>query len=148
MSYEFKFQKILSLKEREKDEAHNVYKESVAKFEEVAEKLYTYLKKKENIEAFQLDKLQTGLSVQDIRHHQQFIMNLEKTISYFQEQVMQARSRMYWYEEKLTEMNVEVKKYEKLKEKDFNVFLQAIKNDEGKQLDEVSVTQFMNRGIR
>jgi flagellar protein FliJ len=148
MSYQYRFERILTLKEKEKDEVNEQYKGAISKFELVAEKLYEFLKKKEELEVHQADKLQNGLSVQDIRHHQQFITNLEKTISYYQDLVIQARSRMNWYEEKLVDMNVEVKKYEKIKEKDLIIFQRNMKEAENKQLDEVSVVQYMNRGIR
>jgi flagellar protein FliJ len=148
MSYQYRFERILTLKEKEKDEVNEQYKGAISKFELVAEKLYEFLKKKEELEVHQADKLQNGLSVQDIRHHQQFITNLEKTISYYQDLVIQARNRMNWYEEKLVDMNVEVKKYEKIKEKDLLIFQRNIKEAENKQLDEVSVVQYMNRGIR
>ncbi|MGR3763861.1 flagellar export protein FliJ [Rossellomorea sp. NS-SX7] len=148
MSYQYRFERILTLKEKEKDEVNEQYKGAIAKFEKVAEKLYEFLKKKEELELHQADKLQAGLSVQDIRHHQQFITNLEKTIAYYQDLVIQARNRMNWYEEKLVDMNVEVKKYEKIREKDFGLFLRNMKENENKQLDEVSVVQYLNRGIR
>jgi flagellar protein FliJ len=148
MSYQYRFERILTLKEKEKDEVNEQYKGAISKFELVAEKLYEFLKKKEELEVHQADKLQNGLSVQDIRHHQQFIINLEKTISYYQDLVIQARNRMNWYEEKLVDMNVEVKKYEKIKEKDLLVFQRNMREAENKQLDEVSVVQYMNRGIR
>lgn len=148
MSYQYKFQRILTLKEKEKDEVQELFRGSIEKFEKVAEKLYEFLKEKENLELHQETQLQGGLSVQDIRHHQQFITNLEKTISYYQDLVIQARNRMNWYEEKLMEMNIEVKKYEKMKEKDFERFLQNIAFIENKQLDEVSVVQYMKRGVR
>ena len=148
MSYQYRFQRILTLKEKEKDEVQEMYRGSIAKFEQAAEKLYKYLKKKEDLESYQAQKLQSGFSVQDIRHHQQFITNLEKSITYCQDLVIQARNRMNWYEEKLVDMNVEVKKYEKMKVKDFSRFLQERREDENKQLDEVSVVQYLNRGIR
>ncbi|MEL3971329.1 flagellar export protein FliJ [Rossellomorea oryzaecorticis] len=148
MSYQYRFERILTLKEKEKDEVNEQYKGAISKFEQVAEKLYEFLKKKEELEVHQADKLQNGLSVQDIRHHQQFITNLEKTISYYQDLVIQARNRMNWYEEKLVDMNVEVKKYEKIKEKDLIIFQRNMKENENKQLDEVSVVQYMNREIR
>lgn len=47
MRYQFKFDKILSLKSREVDEAQVVYQDSVKKFEEAADRLYHLLKKKE-----------------------------------------------------------------------------------------------------
>ncbi|MGM0851548.1 MAG: flagellar export protein FliJ [Bacillota bacterium] len=148
MSYQYRFQRILTLKEKEKDEVQEMYRGSIEKFEKVAEKLYEFLKKKEHLEQHQETKLQNGLSVQDIRHHQQFITNLERTISYYQDLVIQARNRMNWYEEKLVDMNVEVKKYEKVKENDLHRFLQSNKQVESKQLDEVSVVQYMKRGVR
>lgn len=83
-----------------KEDMQEQYKSSVSKFQEAAEQLYGALKKKETLEAMQVEKLSTGLSILDIRHHQQFITNLEKSISYFQNLVVQARNRMNWYEEK------------------------------------------------
>ena len=148
VSYQYRFQRILTLKEKEKDEVQEMYRGSIEKFEKVAEKLYEFLKKKENLEQHQETKLQNGLSVQHIRHHQQFITNLERTISYYQDLVIQARNRMNWCEEKLVDMNVEVKKYEKMKENDLHRFLQMNQQVENKQLDEVSVVQYMKRGVR
>ncbi|MHC8521795.1 flagellar export protein FliJ [Rossellomorea marisflavi] len=148
MNYEYRFERILTLKEQEKEEMQEQYKSSVSKFQEAAEQLYEALKKKETLEAMQVEKLSTGLSILDIRHHQQFITNLEKTISYFQNLVVQARNRMNWFEEKMIEMNIEVKKYERLKEKDFKAFLGNLQAEENKQLDEVSVTQYMKQEVR
>ncbi|MDW4526491.1 flagellar export protein FliJ [Rossellomorea marisflavi] len=148
MTYEYRFERILTLKEQEKEDMQEQYKSSVSKFQEAAEQLYGALKKKETLEAMQVEKLSTGLSILDIRHHQQFITNLEKTISYFQNLVVQDRNRMNWYEEKMIEMNMEVKKYERLKEKDFKAFLVRLQAEENKQLDEVSVTQYMKQEVR
>jgi flagellar protein FliJ len=146
MAYQFKFEKVLNIKEQEKEEAQIYYKDSISKFELVAEKLYDLLKKKENLETFQTNKLISGFHIHEIRHYQQFISNIEKTIEYYQELVIQARNRMNWYEQKLSEMSVEVKKYEKMKEKDFLQFNDSLRISEEKFLDELTVMQFMNRG--
>ncbi|MCR2820719.1 flagellar export protein FliJ [Lederbergia panacisoli] len=146
MRYEYKFQKILNLKEREKDEALSLYQDSVKKFEVVAEQLFDLLKKKENLEQHQLRELSSGLSIHKIRHHQQFISNLEKTISHVQRLVMNARNTMNWYEERLKESNIEVKKYEKLKEKTYQYYLQMIEKTENMHLDEYSSVQYFHRG--
>ncbi len=148
MGYQYKFERILSLKEREKEEAQSAYQDSIKKFELVAEKLYDFLKKKEDLLSFQEQQLKSGFQVQEIRHYQNFITNLEKSISYYQNLVIQARNRMNWYEDQLASMNIEVKKYEKIREKDYKQFLTKEKEDENKQLDEVSVLQYMNKGMR
>lgn len=145
MRYEFKFHKILAVKEREKDEAVSVYQESVQKFEEVAEKLYELLKRKEDLEGYQSERLHGGLSIQEIRHHQQFISNIEKTIEHYQKMVINARNRMLLFQDKLTEKNIEVKKYEKIREKDYLKFTEDEKLVEGKQMDDISIQMYMNR---
>jgi flagellar protein FliJ len=145
MTYNFKFEKILALKEREKEEVRVSYLDSVEKFENIAQKLYELLKKKEDLLNFQSEKMASGLSVQDIRHNQNFITNIEKTIDYYQGLVIQARNRMNWHEQKLSEMNVEVKKYEKIKENDFNKYTEVLYSSESKVLDELAVMQYMNK---
>lgn len=145
MRYEFKFHKILAVKEREKDEAVSIYQDSVRKFEEVAEKLYELLKRKEDLEVYQSERLHGGLSIQEIRHHQQFISNIEKMIDYYQKMVINARNRMLLFQEKLLEKNIEVKKYEKIREKDYLKFTEDIKVIEGKQMDDISIQMYMNR---
>lgn len=103
MRYQFKFDKILSLKSREVDDAQVVYQDSVKKFEEAADRLYHLLKKKEDLESFQSDRLIDGLPVQEIRHHQQFIGNLEKSIAHYQKVVMNARNIMNYQQVQLME---------------------------------------------
>ncbi|MEK3989572.1 flagellar export protein FliJ [Robertmurraya sp. FSL R5-0851] len=145
MRYEFKFHKILAVKEREKDEAVSIYQDSVRKFEEVAEKLYELLKRKEDLEVYQSERLHGGLSIQEIRHHQQFISNIEKMIEHYQKMVINARNRMLLFQEKLLEKNIEVKKYEKIREKDYLKFTEDLKVFEGKQMDDISIQMYMNR---
>ncbi|GIN83700.1 flagellar FliJ protein [Heyndrickxia sporothermodurans] len=144
MKYQYKFEKILSLKEREKDEALSTYQNALKRFEHVAEELYLLLKKKEDLLDFQAGKLKTGFSIQEIRHYQRFVANLEKSISHYQELVINARNQMNWCEHQLHEKNVEMKKYEKMKQKDFEKYLQLLKELEAKQLDEISTQSYFH----
>jgi flagellar FliJ protein len=145
MVYSFKFDKVLTIKEKEKDKALGEYNEAVKRFEEVAEKLYRFLKQKEEYEEMHKQKLQSGLSIQDIRYFQQFITNLERTIHHYQHLVIQAREQMQVKQAKLAELNIEVKKYEKMKEKHVQAVLEAIQESENKWMDEISIQQFVNR---
>ena len=53
------------------------YQHSVSEFEKVAEKLYESMSQKETLEKNKEIKMQTGMSVQEMRHYQQFVTNLE-----------------------------------------------------------------------
>ncbi len=146
MMYKYKFEKILTIKEKEKSDARAKYNEAQKSFEKVAEKLYNLLKKKEDLLDFQQTKLSTGLSVQKIRHNQLFMDNLEKLIDQCQKEVVQARYQMNLQQERLKDKNIELKKYEKIKEKDFQKYLEIVKVAENKQMDEISIQQFLSKG--
>lgn len=124
VSYVYRFEKVLTIREQEKNETEMAYKESVRSFEEVATKLYDLLKKKEDLIAFQQDRLTVGSSIDEIHHYARFIDSLEKTIADVQQKVIQARAKMNWHEDKLLEKNLEVRKFEKMREKDFKLFKQ------------------------
>lgn len=145
MGFEYKFSKVLKVKENEKDQALAIYFEAVSNFEQVATKLYELLKKKEDLEDFQNERLNKGLPIQEIQYYQQFISNLEKAINHQQTLVINARNQMEYHRGRLVEKNVEVKKYEKIKERDFNRFIEQEKQNENKLMDEISIQQFINR---
>ncbi|WP_027408686.1 flagellar export protein FliJ [Anoxybacteroides tepidamans] len=145
MEHAFKFDKILTIREKEKDKAFGEYKEALERFEEAAEKLYRFLKQKEDYEETYKQKLKSGLSIQDIRYFRQFVMNLERTISHYQQLVIQTREQMFLKQTKLAELNIEVKKYEKLKENHMKTVLETIQAAENKRMDEISIQQFVNR---
>ncbi|MFD9624317.1 flagellar export protein FliJ [Peribacillus muralis] len=148
MIYQYKFEKILTIKQKEKTDTLAKYDAALKKFEEVAGKLYKLLKKKEELLEFQQEKLRNGLSIQEIRHHQIFMDNLEKLLSHCQQEVIESRYKMNVLRDALMERNIEVKKYEKMKENDFLKFLDVIKEAENKQMDEISIRQFLSKGVR
>ncbi|GED62309.1 flagellar export protein FliJ [Lysinibacillus sp. FSL M8-0216] len=148
VSYVYRFEKVLTIREQEKNETEMAYKESVRSFEEVATKLYDLLKKKEDLIAFQQDRLTVGSSIDEIHHYARFIDSLEKTIADVQQKVIQARAKMNWHEDKLLEKNLEVRKFEKMREKDFKLFKQEQDRIESLFLDEISLLTYNKREIR
>ncbi|MGG3799872.1 flagellar export protein FliJ [Metabacillus fastidiosus] len=146
MGYQFRFQKVLDLKENEKEKSLSEYNESVHEFEQVAEKLYDCLKKKEVLESNTHEKLNNGMSVQEIRHFQQFVSNLEKTILHYQNLVVITRNKMNEKQLQLMEKNIEVRKYEKMKSKHFDVYASELKENEQKEMDDLSIQTYMFRG--
>ncbi|MCM3160502.1 flagellar export protein FliJ [Metabacillus litoralis] len=142
----FRFQKIMDVKENEKEQSLAEYNQSVNDFEDVANKLYDSLKQKEVLEETTLARLNSGMSVQEIRHYQQFVSNIEKTITHYQKLVQLTRNRMNEKQIKLMQKNIEVKKYEKLKEKQLEQYILATKHSENKQMDDLSIQSYMYRG--
>jgi len=148
VAYQFKFAKVLTIREQEKSETELAYKESVSAFEKVATELYSLLKKKEDTMDTQNSLLVSGLSVDNIYHYSNYIEGLQKRIDIVQKEVIQARSKMNWMEDKLLEKSLEVKKFEKIKEKDLTQFNEEQQRLETIQLDEISSLKFQNKEIR
>ncbi|MEK4406884.1 flagellar export protein FliJ [Sporosarcina sp. resist] len=146
--YNYRFEKVLTFREQEKTETEVEFKGSVEAFETVATKLYDLLKKKEDTLTEQQVKMAVGFSVNEIHYYARFISSLEKRITVVQQQVMQARSKMNWYENKLLEKTLEVRKFEKMKEKDREHHRAEMEQLEAIQLDELSTLKFRRRENR
>ncbi len=146
--YIYRFENILNVREQEKNETEMAYKEAVRSFEEVATKLYELLKKKEDLIAFQQERLVTGSSIDEISHYARFINSMEKTIEDVQQKVVQARAKMNWQEQKLVEKNLEVRKFEKMRERDFETYKEEQLRLETILLDEISSLAYNKREIR
>ncbi|MGN7478528.1 flagellar export protein FliJ [Solibacillus silvestris] len=148
MNYNYRFEKILVVKEQEKTESELAFKESVQVFEGIATKLYELLRKKEDLIAYQQERLKVGSSIDEINHYSKFIDSMEKTIEDVQQKVAQARAKMNWHEQKLIEKNLEVRKYEKMRENDYERFKEDQLRIEAIQLDELSTLAYYKREIR
>ena len=143
--YNYRFEKVLMYREQQKTETESEFKQSVDAFETVATQLYELLKKKEDVLVDQQEKLQIGFSISKIHHYARFIDSLEKKIAEVQQNVMQARSKMNWFEDKLLERTIEVKKFEKMKENDREDYRVEMEHREAVMLDELSTLKFRGR---
>lgn len=148
VQYTYRFEKILTIREQEKQQTEQAYKESVRSFEEVATKLYDLLKKKEDLITYQNDRLAVGSFIDEIHHFATFIDSLERSIKEVQQKVVQARAKMNWHEQKLLEKNIEIRKFEKMREKDFATFKNEQDRAETLYLDELSSLMYTKKEFR
>ncbi|TRY45284.1 flagellar biosynthesis chaperone FliJ [Geobacillus sp. LEMMJ02] len=146
MTPTFRLQKVLAMKEKEKEKALGEYEEAVRRFEQAAETLYRLLKEKEECAVARDEQLQAGLSVGDIRLRLQYMANLERMIDHYQLVVMQAREQMQRRQQRLMELNIEVKKYEKMRERIKRWAEQLEREAERRLLDEMAVQRFARQG--
>lgn len=144
-SYHYRFENVLTFRELEKTETEIEYQASVDSFEVVATELYELLKKKETTIMDQDKQMQEGSSITDIHHYLRFIDSLEKKIERVQQQVIQARSKMQWNEQKLLERTMEVRKFEKMKEKDWEKYQRDMEYREAQRLDELATMTFRGK---
>ncbi|ARJ40034.1 flagellar export protein FliJ [Sporosarcina sp. P21c] len=144
-SFRYRFDKVLNLREQERDETEMAYKEAIEEFEKIATQLYDQMKKKENVLEEQQQRMTTGFSIDDLHSYSRFINTLDLTIDHIQQEVMKSRSKMNWYESQLLEKNIEVKKFEKMKEIGKEQYNAEMEHVETNRIDELSTMKFRSR---
>ena len=147
-SYQYRFEKVLTLREQERDETEMAYKEAIQQFEEIATELYSQMKKKEETLEEQQQRMATGFSIDDLHHYSRFIDMLEVKIDQTQQEVIKSRSKMNWYEAQLLEKNIEVKKFEKMKEIGKEKYDAEMEHVEANRIDELSTIKFRSKEDR
>lgn len=147
MAIPYRFEKILTIKHKEKEQVQLKYEQAVKHFESEATKLYELLKKKEMLEDQTEKELNNGLSIIGIKQQQLYRSALEKNINHAQVNVMKSRAKMMEEQELLVVQNVEVKKYEKMKEKDLKRYNAHLLSIDAKLMDDISLQQYMNRNV-
>ncbi len=139
------FQKIKELRERDKQAEMKTYQNSVESFEEVATKLFHLLDEKEQAEAkFQGMIGRSKVNASSFIQHQHYIERLDQTVDALQPKVQEARNHMEAAQEKLTNAHVEVKKFQMLIDAKLERKEKWLKSEENKQMDELSMQQFLN----
>jgi flagellar protein FliJ len=142
MSFQFSMEKVLSVKQKEKESIELELGEAVQAFESIAEEIYSLLKRKEDIENLSNQKFQQRIVVNDLQNTQRFILSMTNKIKDLQPVLQRARERMQVIQQKLVQQTIEVKKYEKLKEKQFHAYEMELTSFENKQNDEFSVLRY------
>ncbi|PID02785.1 flagellar export protein FliJ [Sporosarcina sp. P2] len=144
-SFRYRFDKVLNLREQERDETEMAYKEAIEEFEKIATQLYDQMKKKETVLEEQQQRMTTGFSIDDLHSYSRFINTLDLTIDHIQQEVMKSRSKMNWYESQLLEKNIEVKKFEKMKKIGKEQYDAEMEHIEINRIDELSTMKFRSR---
>ncbi|PIC65633.1 flagellar export protein FliJ [Sporosarcina sp. P13] len=147
-SYKYRFEKVLTVREQERDETEMAYKEAIQQFEEVATVLYDQMKKKEETLKEQQLRMATGFSIDNLHHYSRYIDMLEMQIDQTQQEVINSRSKMNWYESQLLEKNIEVKKFEKMKEIGKQQYDAEMEYVEANLMDELSTIKFRSKEDR
>ncbi|MBB5172076.1 flagellar export protein FliJ [Texcoconibacillus texcoconensis] len=145
MTFQFSLQKVLEYKENEKLEAEQNYQNAMDSFENIATELYHVLKRKEELEESYEQRIKQGVPIADIQQIQDTLSHLYKKIDHLQKQTQSARDSMNKEHEILIDRSVDVKKYEKMKQRKYDQHRRDMLHEEMKQLDEISVQQFMSK---
>src|SRR5699024_9879506 len=134
-------EKILHVKEKEKDAAQLDKTEAVNRFEEIASRLYEELKRKENAES-ELDVvMKAKATITMIKEQSRYISLMKEKINTLQNNVQKARIEMEQKKKAYTEAHIKVKNKERITEMQEQEQKKLSQNQEMTSMDEISMHQ-------
>lgn len=135
--FRYRMQNILDVKEKMESQARNEFAIANARLAEEEKKLEELHARKYSYEEELRRLYNSALDIEEINHTQDAIDNLTEKIALQREQVKQAQHNVDLAREKLTLAMQERKTHEKLKERQFEEFLQEEAAKESKEIDEL-----------
>lgn len=136
--FQYRMQSILNIKLKMEEQAKMQFAQAQAKVNEEEAKLQKLKDRKSLYEIELKELLLIKLDLLKIDELQNAVMRMEEFIVLQQREVDKALRALEKEREKLTEVMVERKSHEKLKENAFEQFMQELNSAEGKEIDELT----------
>lgn len=136
--FQYRMQSILNIKLKMEEQAKMQFAQAQARLNEEEMKLRALVARKEQYEVELKDTLQKKLDLLKIEELQNAVMRMEEFIAVQQREVDKAAREVEKERKKLTEVMIERKSHEKLKENAFEQFMQELNSAEGKEIDELT----------
>lgn len=145
MAFQFTLEKVLHVRESEKNALEVEYRDAYQDFEKVARILYEFLKQKETIQARQLANMAKGTPIHDVQSLQMNLEFLQNKINRYETLFQDARRHTEQKKELLLDKSIDVKRYEKLKAFHLEAFHKKSKSIEASNLDEISTIRHLKQ---
>lgn len=136
--FRYKMQSILDIKLKMETQAKQEFAQARMVLDREEEKLEMLCKRKQEYEAYAQELLSGRLDMQEISQNNVAILRTQDAIEEQKKRVFRAEQLLEKAREKLQEVVQERKVQETLKEKAFEAFLQEEKQQESKEIDQLT----------
>ncbi len=136
--FRYSMQSILNIKLKMETQAKQEFSAARAALDEEEERLQKLFDRKAGYEERAAELLSGTLNVRDINENKMAVLCMDRYIEEQRLQVAKAEKNLEQAREHLTEVMMERKTHETLKEKAFQQFLMDEKRQEGKEIDELT----------
>lgn len=136
--FRYSMQSILNIKLKMETQAKQEFSAAKAALDEEEERLQQLFDRKADYEEKAAELLAGTLNLRDINENKMAVLCMDRYIEEQRLQVAKAERNLEQARERLTEVMMERKTHETLKEKAFQQFLMDEKRQEGKEIDELT----------
>jgi flagellar protein FliJ len=141
MSFHYSFQKILDMKEKEKEQAEMSYSKSMQTLQVEQKRLSTLQQTKEEMER-RMTRNEESISLSELKDSYQYLHHLQKLVLQAHHTTIQAEKEVEHKQEILTEKAMDEKVWSKLKDKSYVRYIETMKATEQKELDEIAIARY------
>lgn len=138
----YRMQNILNIKEKLENQAKVQYSQAKKKFDDETDKLKDLMNIKSRYEKELVEVMENKLDIRKMRELNLAIDSTSDRIEVQKIEVIKAYKRMNVARDKLSEVMMERKMHEKLRENAFEDFIKQINLDELKEIDELVSFKF------
>ncbi|EKN63681.1 flagellar biosynthesis chaperone [Neobacillus bataviensis LMG 21833] len=144
MSFQFRFEKILTMKEKEKDSAVQEMTIFKRMKENAEQQLLELVEKKESYIKDYHHLLRNSLRVTDIQEREHYIHYLNQQIEKFRKKVIDLTKEFNLKNNHLLAKNQEEKMWSSWREKSFEAYSEKINREEQHLLDEMAIIRYFH----
>ncbi|MCM3763583.1 flagellar export protein FliJ [Neobacillus niacini] len=144
MSFQFRFEKILTMKEKEKESALNEMNVARKTKELAEQQLLELVKRKESYLRDYQTSMRTSLTVTEIQEREQYLLFLNKQIERERTKVENLTRELALKNQLLLAKNQEEKMWSTWRDKSYDAYAENLKREEQSVLDEMAVIRYFH----
>ncbi|WP_066321084.1 flagellar export protein FliJ [Bacillus sp. FJAT-29814] len=144
MSFQFRFEKILTMKEKEKESALNEMNVARKTKELAEQQLLQLVNRKESYLRDYQTSMRTSLTVTEIQEREQYLLFLNKQIERERTKVENLTRELALKNQLLLAKNQEEKMWSTWRDKSYDAYAENLKREEQSVLDEMAVIRYFH----
>jgi len=145
MAFEYRFERVMKLAESEKQNLEAQYKRLFDDFERLARKLIELMDLKEKAQTDLQKQMSQAITIDQMKIGITDVNTMDSLIDVTNKRYIRAKVRLEDFQTRLQEKAMEVKKYEKMKEKQQMIYRRLMQKAEMKQMDEIASQRTVSR---
>jgi flagellar FliJ protein len=141
MPFEFRLERIRKIAESEKDHLESQYREACSRLEDVGYRLIDLFKQKEATQTELEGRMKRSITIDSMKLILFDVEKMDRVIEKLSIRYHQEKRRVEMLREQLKEKNIEVKKYDHVKEKQWKNYRGELKKLEMDRMDEIAAVR-------
>ncbi|MET1247893.1 flagellar export protein FliJ [Sporolactobacillus sp. STCC-11] len=144
MAFDYRFERVMKLAESEKQNLEVQYKKLFDDFENLAHILINMVEEKQRVQTELQEQMSQAITIDQMKMGFSDVDKIDFLISETNKNYLNAKARLEAFQAELQEKAIEVKKYEKMREKQQVIYHKLINRAEMKQMDEIAGQRTIN----